>query len=247
MKEHEILKYLILDISDAFSESVPVRTEGGDQSANPPEAVISWDSTRLENYQGHTPYKGPIRDSSGNAVGKEYHGYFLMDADVLVRHDDELKRDKMLDELHRKFVPVEDEPSIFDDDTSEWSVGVSSPRSNSFVEPDWYEMGVPISFTYLKRVEAEPENLPGTIENIDVYVNDRELHVGANESRTVDRDRTVYYESLHVEGELIINGTVYTSSITTGTDGTIDDTVGDLRIVDQPYDEIDDTTSETLI
>lgn len=247
MKEYDILKYLLLDIESGTSNAIPVRTEGGDKGAAPPEIIVSWDASRLSDYNGHTPYVGPIRDSSGDAVGKEYHSYFLMDADVLVRHEDEFERDQILDEIHNQFVPYEDDSSFFSEDTSQWSIGVAGPRANSFVEPDWYEAGIPVSFVYMKRTEVEEAGmLPGVISDLEVHVNDRTLFVADGDSRTIEQGVTRYYDSIEVAGSLTIDGEVYTKSYTTTGDGTI--TInGTLFEVERPYDEIQGITSETII
>jgi hypothetical protein len=247
MKEHEILKYIILDISDAVDNGIAVRTEGGDQPANPPEIVVSWTADRLDNYNGHTSYVGPVRDSGGNAAGRRFHTYFLMDLDVMVRHEDELERDKLLHEIHEALVPYEYDPSAFNDDTAEWSCGVASPRNNSFVEPDWYEMGIPVSFVYLKEIEQTDSGaLPGVIQSIDIYVNDRDYVVEEGTGETIGPDATRYYRTLTVNGDLTIEGTVYTQSYSVGINGSL--TVnGDLIEVDEPYSEITETQQETKI
>lgn len=247
MKEYDILKFLLLDIESGTSGTIPVRTEGGDQGANPPEIVVSWDSTRLPDYNGHTPYVGAQTDDAGNATAKEYHSYFTMNADVLVRHEEEFERDKLLSEIHDQFVPYEDDASMFSDDTSQWQIGIAGPRSNSFVEPDWYEAGIPTSFTYVKRTEVtDASRLPGTLDTINVHVNDRTLTVADGEERTIPLGTTRYYEDIEVAGDLIIDGEVYTQSYTTTGTGTI--TVnGTLYEVTRPYDEIEGITSETLV
>lgn len=247
MKEYDILKYLLLDIENAVTEPVSVRTEGGDQAAAPPEVVVSWDATRLPDYQGHTTYVGPMRDSSGDAIGKEYHSYFIMDADVLVRHEDEFARDTIIDELHTYFVPYEDDAAVFSEDTADWSIGIAGPRDNSFVEPDWYETGVPISFVYMKRAEVtDAGSLPGIISDLNVHVNDRTLTVSDGDERTIELGAERYYDTIEVAGDLIIDGDVYTRSYSTSGTGTI--TVnGNLFEVERPYDEITGITSETII
>ena len=247
MKEYDILKYLLLDIEDATSAPVDVRTEGGDQSANPPEIVVSWSPQRLEDYAGHRPPTEILRDSNGHATGKRYQSYFEMSADILVRHTDEFERDKIIAELHDHFVPYEADPSIFSEDTAQWRIGVGAPRGLAFVEPDWYESGIPLSFIYKKDTDVtDSGSLPSTLESIDISVNDRTLTVPDNTTYTVPQEATRYFRLVDVEGALEIHGTVYAQKTSIGA-GTL--TFGDngkLVVNDTPYDEIDGTESKTL-
>jgi hypothetical protein len=245
MKEHDILKYLLLDINDATPAEFDVRTEGGDEPADPPEVIVSWDATRLPNYNGHTTYVGPIRNSSGDAVGKEYHQYFTFDADMLVRHEDELTRDQILSDLHTYFAPYEADGTQFNPDTANWSLGVAGPRSNSFVEPDWYEAGVPVSFTYVKRAEqTDSSELPGTISNIDVFVNNRDVYVASGDERVIDAGTTRFHRRMTVDGSLVVDGELYVNELIVN-DGTVTGD-GAIYTVDNAYDEITEITSETI-
>lgn len=246
MKEYDILKYLILDLNDATPAEVAVRTEGGDQPASPPEIVLTWNAQRLPNYAGHTSYAGPILDSDGNATGKEWHQYFIMDIDALVRHDDEFERDKLLDTVHEMIAPYESNPGAFNDDTAQWSCGIAGPRDNSFVEPDWYELGVPISFVYMKRAkETDAAKLPGTLDTIDITVNSRDYVIADGETVSVPPDATRYYRTITVNGDYTIDGTVYANTYTVNSTGTL--TVnGDLIVSEDAYSEIEDTTAETI-
>jgi len=244
-----LLKYLLLDIENATSAGIDVRTEGGDQNANPPEVVVSWAPQRLEDYAGHRPPTEILRDADGNANGKRYQSYFEMNADILVRHTDEFERDKIIAELHDHFVPYEADPSIFSKDTAQWRIGVGAPRGLAFVEPDWYESGIPLSFVYKKDTDVtDSGSLPDTIESIDIAVNDRTLTVEANNTYTVPKGATRYFRVLDVYGTLEIDGTVYTQQTHVYDNGniTISDT-GELVEADVPYDEIDGTNSKTII
>ena len=247
MKEYDILKYLLLDIEDATSASVDVRTEGGDQSADPPEIVVSWSPQRLEDYAGHRPPTEILRDSNGNANGKRYQSYFEMSADILVRHTDELERDKIIDELHTHFLPYEADPSIFSRDTAQWQIGVGAPRGLAFVEPDWYESGIPLSFIYKKDVDVTSSgSLPDTLESIDIAVNDRTLTVPANTTYTVPREATRYFRLVDIDGRLEINGTVYAQKTSVGDGKLVFGNAGKLVVNDTPYSEIDGTRSKTI-
>jgi len=247
MKEYDILKYLLLDIENATSASVDVRTEGGDQSADPPEVVVSWSSERLDSYAGHRPPTETLRDANGNANGKRHQAYFEMTADILVRHTDEFQRDTILDELHTYFVPCEADPSLFDEDTAQWRIGVSGPRGVAFVEPDWYESGIPLSFVYKKDIDVtDSGRLPDTIESIDIAVNDRTLYVPPNTTYTIPQEATRYYRLVDVDGTLEINGTLYAQKTSIGDGTLVFSDSGKLVADDTPYDEIDGTESKTL-
>lgn len=246
MKEYDLIKYLLLDINDAVANDVDVRTIGGDQPANPPEIVVSWDATRLSNYNGHRAYGGDIEDSNGNKIGREYHAYYLLDLDILVRHEDEFERDKMIDTIRTAFVPYEDRPRSFNADTAEWSVGIDGPRDNSFVEPDWYEAGVPVSMVYLTRAEVtDSGSVPDTIDTIDIAVNSRDLVIADGDVRTVPSGSVRYFRTIEVNGEYEVDGTVYTRSLTISGTGSVTGS-GEIIETDQPYSEIKQSTSEVI-
>lgn len=238
MNESDILKFLLLDIDSATTDSIPVRTEGGDQAANPPEVIVSWNSTRLPNFQGHTNYACPVKDSNGVSTAKEYHAYYEMTADVLVRYESEKKRDDTLHEIQQYFFPYEADGDSFDKDTLDWEVGGAAARDNSFVEPDWYEASVPLTFTYVKRTEVtDPSRIPDTLSTIDVVVNSRDIVVSQGNTRVIESDETRYWDTLEVDGTLTVDGTLYVRKVfdSSGTiqgDGTV--------IVDgTPYSDIE--------
>lgn len=249
MNEDEIITQLINTLDADFPAGVRVKTEGGDTEIDPPEIVVSWSSTREPTHAGHTPYVGPLTDDSGTAIGLEYHMYQLFDADVLLRYEDEVTADQAIDTIHERFLMYEDRPSDFHQDTMQWVVGSASPRDNSFVEPDWYERGVSLSFVYLKALEIEDSGLvPDVIESIDTEVNSRDLVVADGDTYEIESDSTRFFRSIDVSGTLDVYGTVYTTSATESGSGTITvHSTGELNEVDSPYDEIDETTSQTIV
>lgn len=151
MREDQIIAQLRSELQAATPDNVDVRTSGGDQDVDPPEIVLQWDSSRLADFNGHTPLSGRTRDNSGNATGNEYQMYFSMEVNCVLRYYDEVDRDTALDSLHSYFLPFERDSDKFDADTFEWEVGTESPQENPVVEPDWYETGLLVSFNYVKR------------------------------------------------------------------------------------------------
>lgn len=167
MREDEIIAQIKDELEAATPAQVDVRTDGGDQAPAPPEIIIDWSNFRLEGEHGHTSFAETLRDGSGTAVGREFHMYFRMEADCVIRYFDEVTRDLVIDDVQSAFLPYEADSSNFSEDTAEWEVGGGRRSTNSFVENDWYEGGVLLSFKYVKRAQQ----LAGdTIEAINVDI-----------------------------------------------------------------------------
>lgn len=165
MNEDEIVSQLLDELQAATDPDVDVRTIGGDTDSSPPEVILDWSSVRLPTENGHNPFGAYKTDESGNQIGVEYHAYFRMDVDCVVRYYDEEQRDITLDDLHITFLPYEYDSGVFHDDTAEWRVGTESPRQNPVLEPDWYEIGFLVQFKYIKR--ASDTETYGTLESVD--------------------------------------------------------------------------------
>ncbi|WP_200531625.1 hypothetical protein [Halorubrum sp. LN27] len=168
MNEQEAIQQFLAALDSALPAEVGVRTAGGDGDAKPPYVVVRWRSERLPDENGANPFADFTRDSqTGTATGREFHQYFEFTADCVVRVYDEGDRDVYLDQIDDAFLPYEYDSSAFHDDTAEWRVGGSEPRSNPVVEPDWYEGGKVVRFKYVKRVTQAADALGTTQRNID--------------------------------------------------------------------------------
>lgn len=173
MKEQDVVFQLIDELEAALPSAVAVRTAGGDQDIDTPEAILSWSTTRVPDGNGHSSFGDYITDVNGNHVGIEYHAYWEMEADVLVRTQSESDRDTYIDDVHSQFIPYEHYKASFHKDTRLWDVGPVGPRENAAIEPDWYEGGCTISFEFLKRtevtgmdaIESVEKNIDATYEN----------------------------------------------------------------------------------
>ena len=168
MNEQEIVFKARSDLEAALPSDFSVRTRGGDSNASPPLCLLEWDSVRLSE-NGSNPFAGVIRDeSTGDATGRELHGYHQMELDVAIRTYEESDRDLLLSDVSAAFLPYEYDSSAFHEDTTEWEIGSPSPRSNPVVEPDWYEGGLTIRFKYVSRVEQEADALSSTDNTVAV-------------------------------------------------------------------------------
>lgn len=170
MEEHVILGNIISTLDNITASDVDVRTRGGDQNVAPPEIVVSWTQSRIENAPGHRQTGGYTTTQSGTKTGVEWHSYWRMNLDLELRFYDEIERDKAAHRIQMEFLPYENDASRFSDDTMQWEVGEAQPRSNDIAEPDWYEAGVMLRFNYLKRTSDSGRD---TIEEIppDVFIN----------------------------------------------------------------------------
>jgi hypothetical protein len=177
MREDEILAQVKTDIESLTDSDVDVRLHGGDQDASPPEVIIQWNTSRLQNENGHHSRGGYLTDDVGNKTGEEHHVYFRMEIDCLIRYYDEVEKDKVADAIQMGFLPYEKHSSAFDEDTTEWRIGDTSPRSNVVIDPDWYESGIVLSFKYVKRTEdTSSPDVSDYIEEIEIDVdNDEDL------------------------------------------------------------------------
>lgn len=136
-----------------------VRTVGGDAEVSPPEVVLDWTATRLVNYNGANNLGGKTTDTSGDQTGWEYHRYYRMVVDCVVRSYKEVEREDLVDAIQDRLARYEYDASRFSADTTEWEVGTVSPETNPIVEPDWYQSSVPVEFTLLERVTETGDTL----------------------------------------------------------------------------------------
>jgi len=97
-----------------------------------------------------------------------------MELDLTIRAYEESDRDFLLSDVEDAFLSYEYDASAFHEDTTEWEVGSSEPRSVAVVEPDWYEGGIGIQFKYVSRVEQPGDQLLSVDngENGGVYVDE---------------------------------------------------------------------------
>lgn len=168
MREQEIVFDVIADLRDALP-GVSVRTRGGDAPASPPVCIIGWRAVRLRRMNGANAFGSVTRDAeTGAATGRELHRYYRMEVDVAVRAYDEGDRDGWLSDVADAFLPYEYDADSFDPDTTEWEVGTATPRSNSVIEPDWYEGGLDVSFVYVTRVDQSADALTGVDRSLSV-------------------------------------------------------------------------------
>lgn len=179
MKEKFILRDIIDDLDAATASGVDVRTVGGDQDVDPPEIVIDWNAPRLSRYGGHNNRGGFTTDVDGNKDGYEFHQYYRMEADCIIRSEDEEEMTDLANTVQDTFAPYEHDASLFDVDTAEWEVGSQSPRENAVLEPDWYQIGVPLEFVFVRRSTATEDTLE-TINkdtDIDITLEDGEITI----------------------------------------------------------------------
>jgi hypothetical protein len=158
VNEQDIIFKSISDLETALPSKFNVRTPGGDASGSPPLCILRFEATRI-NENGINPLADVLRDNSGNAIGMEFHRYHRAELDIEIRTYDESERDLLLSDVMDAFLPYEYDSSGFHKDTTEWEIGSPSPRSNPVVEPDWYEGGLTIRFTYVSRVEQTADPL----------------------------------------------------------------------------------------
>lgn len=152
MKEKNIIQQVIAEIDNITESNVGVRTIGGDQDVNPPEVIIDWNADRQAGRNGHHPRGGFITDAQGDEIGYELHLYWRANVECLARSYSETEANDILNTVQDHFSVYEYNSDFFDSDTAMWSIGDLGPRANAVVEPDWYELGVPLRFEYLRRV-----------------------------------------------------------------------------------------------
>lgn len=184
MKEQDAIAKILDEVANATSLATDsVRTEGGDESVNPPEVIISWFSERLDTYNGANPYAGTATDASGNEDAFLFHLYYQMSVDCLVRAQKEIVKDNNINNIQDQFAEYEYDAARFHADTAEWSVGSSEPRNNPVMEPDWYQSAVPLRFVLVREIEVSEDTL-GTVEVtgandiIDSSLEDGDITVG---------------------------------------------------------------------
>lgn len=167
MKEQDAIADILDDIvlATPLTES-SVRTAGGDSDVALPEVIISWDAPRLPAYNGANTLGGYTTDNSGNKDGYEFHLYYQMNVDCLVRHHKEQSRDDFINDIQDQFALYEYNPDNFNSDTAEWEVGSAAPRNNPVAEPDWYQAAVPVTFVLLRRHTVSADTLE-TINQTD--------------------------------------------------------------------------------
>lgn len=172
MKEQDAIAQIISEIDSLTASDVGVRTEGSDQEVSPPEIILDTSSARLPAENGHVSFGGYVTDADGNKIGWEFHQYFQLSIDFLAREIDEADAYSLLEMLQAHFAAYEYTPDWFDPDTTEWQVGDISPRANPVIEPDWYEVGVPVQFKYVRKTTKTADEVSGvdTITDIPVTV-----------------------------------------------------------------------------
>lgn len=166
MREDQIIAQIRDELQAATPAGVDVRTDGGDQGAEPPEVILSASTTRL-NENGAKALAEVLRDNSGDATGREHHIYFRMELECIVRYFDEVIRDQVLADIHDAFLPYEYDATRFNIDTAEWEILGGSSQHNSIVEKDWYEGSTVVTFKYVKRTQVTGGDTIDTI-NVDV-------------------------------------------------------------------------------
>lgn len=171
MREDAIVAEMIDEIDAITPIEVGVRTSGGDQNVAPPEVIINWNTDRLTDANGHRAFGGYVFNSNGDRIGVEYHTYWQFTADIQLRHYKEGERDQQMHDIQMHFVPYEDNPNAFNSDTREWEVGATGPRNQPVREPDWYSVGVLVTFEFLKREQTTGQDVIDTIEQ-DVAVDE---------------------------------------------------------------------------
>lgn len=176
MREDEIIGQIIQELEDATPTDVDVRTDGGDQTASPPEVILSASTTRI-NENGAKALAEVLRDDSGDALGQEFHIYFRMELECIVRYFDEVKRDQVLDDIHDAFLPYEYDATQFNRDTAEWEILGGASRHNSIVEKDWYTGSTMLTFKYVKRTD---QSGPQPIDTINTDVQPDETIEGTS-------------------------------------------------------------------
>lgn len=174
MREGDIIAQVVSTVTNNFPNA-EVLTHGGDNEITPPEIVIRWNRNRLPYHAGHRIEAGAVTDGSGNKVGKEFHSYNQMDLTFIVHYYAEADRDQSLTTLDAVFLPYEDEPSNFDDDTFDWKVEGSNPRPQNMMEPDWYEVEYRVRFKYITRADDSGrdiiETIPTSVNGDDTIIN----------------------------------------------------------------------------
>lgn len=167
MNEQDIIQTFLSHLDSLLPPGIRARTDGGDENSQPPYVIVNWRTARLDNENGTNPFADFTRDPvSGDATGREFHQYNEFTADCVVRAYNEGERDTLLDAIDTAFLPYEHDSSLFHEDTAEWTIGGSEPRSNPVVEPDWYEGGKVVRFKYVKRVTTGASALTSTDKTI---------------------------------------------------------------------------------
>lgn len=172
MKEQDAIAQIISELDSITANDVGVRTEGTDQEVDPPEIILETSAARLPAENGHTSFGGFVTDENDDKVGWEFHQYFQLTIDFLGREIDEADAYSLLETIQSHFASYEYNADWFDSETTEWEVGDVSPRSNPVIEPDWYEVGVPVRFKYVRKTTKMADEVAGvdTITDVPVTV-----------------------------------------------------------------------------
>lgn len=165
MKQKDLIIQFRDVVQNATPNDVDVRVRGGDQDAEPPEAIIDWQIEGLSDANGHSPFGGARTDSNGNVVGKELHQYYRIELQTTIRMYDELSKDSVAMGLVSKFADFEYDSDLFDPDTRLWQTPELLPSDNAVFDPDWYESTVTTSCQFVHRTDGEDVE---TLERIDV-------------------------------------------------------------------------------
>lgn len=164
MNESAILTKIISDLDARFPSGVDIRTEGGDQTIDPPEVIIEWGTSDLgENESNRNEFtkiyansgygEGGFGDGGageGTLAGVKRHEYRHMRLVLTHRYEDELSALDGSDVSEGYFKQFDGEPENFDTDTTNWDVGDITPTDFAFEEPDWYAVDLVVEFDYVK-------------------------------------------------------------------------------------------------
>lgn len=167
MNEQDIIQEVI-GVLESNYPGYNVQTIGGDGEVTLPAITVDWSTSRRTDYQGNSPVAGFNRNSEGEVVEIVLQRYYQMELDITVKSHDEGERDVTLSNIQDTFLPFEWESDRFHADTFEWEVGDIRPRNNPYIEPDWYQAGVIVSFRFVDEVVEEVDALTSVQEDVNV-------------------------------------------------------------------------------
>lgn len=160
---------LVLEVLSALRTalSMPVDTDGKDDLELPSVVLEEVAVTRLPFYHGHKTWAGTTTDAQGTENGNEYHLYWEVTLDAVVRSTSETERDDTLAAIAAAFIPYEDAPQLFHPECHSVQVGRAGRRSLLLREPDWFQGGRSLSFVILQRVTDTAEAIQAIQQTID--------------------------------------------------------------------------------
>lgn len=115
-------------------------------------------TTRPEMH-GVKSFAGESVNEFGTATGSEHHFYREFLADLVVRSEDLGEAYDTHAAFFSGFIPHVDDPRSLHEDYCQMELGAATPRSVPFREPDWYEVGRPLSFVYILREIVDGDSL----------------------------------------------------------------------------------------